>query len=98
MGTLDSIPSLAKDDSSNPSDPQHQPIAGQYLLQGRLAGPPMGPGMLPQHAVSNPLSTGTSLETKQSKCSFIRNDTVFLINLELFRLHYLRICKKYTKY
>ena len=64
MGTLDSIPSLPKDDLSNPSDPLHQPIAGQNPQHGKWAGP--SGGMIPQH-VSNPLSTGTSLETKQSK-------------------------------
>ena len=67
MGTLDSIPSLPKDDISNSGDLVHPPIAGQGAQQGKWTGPYPNTGILPQHVVSNPLSTGTSLETKQSK-------------------------------
>ena len=66
MGTLDSIPSLPKDDISNSAEVVHLSIAGQGVQQGKWTGPYPNTGILPQHVVSNPMSTGTSLETKQS--------------------------------
>ena len=67
MDTLDSIPSLPKDDISNSAEAVLPSIAGQGAQQSKWTGPYPNTGILPQHVVSNPMSTGTSLETKQSR-------------------------------
>ena len=97
MGTLDSIPSLPKDDISNSGDVVHPSIADQGAQQGKWTGPYPGTGILPQHVVSNPLSTGASLETKQSKptqsiMSFDhlnRSDTEQHVSIQFYQLMFL---------
>ena len=106
MGTLDSIPSLPKDDISNSGDVVHPSIAGQGAQQSKWTGPYPNTGILPQHVVSNPLSTGASLETKQSKptssvMSFHRlnrSDTKQHISVQFYHLQHSNIfpCSWYS--
>ena len=104
MDTLDSIPSLPKDDISNSGDVVHPSMAGQGAHHGKWTGPYPNTGILPQHVVSNPLSTGASLETKQSKPTqsvtsfdrFNRSDTEQHISVQFYQLLFLTSYSSHT--